>query len=168
MSASTLLISLYEHKAWSNRELFAEIAKVDEAAHPDSRHLAIRILNHIHTVDQIFAGHLCGEPHGFTATNTETTPTLPELCASVERVDGWYLDHVRGLRPDQFEEILSFRFTDGDAGRMSREEILAHVVGHGSYHRGAVGMLMRQADVAPPRDLLTRYLHLHEPERREV
>jgi uncharacterized damage-inducible protein DinB len=168
MSASTLLTSLYEHKAWSNRELFAAMAQVDGQAHPERRHLALRILNHIHTVDQIFAAHLRGEPHGFTGTNTEATPTLDDLRTSVERVDGWYLDHVRSLRPEQFEEVLSFRFTDGDAGRMSREEILAHVVSHGSYHRGAVGMLMRQADVAPPRDLLTRYLHAHEPERRSA
>jgi len=168
MSSSTLLTSLYEQKAWINRELFAELSKVDALLHPDGRHLAIRILNHIHTVDRIFAGHLRGEPHGFTDTNTEATPTLDELGASVERVDGWYLDYVRTLPPEQFDEAVHFRFTDGDAGRMSREEILAHVISHGAYHRGAVGMLMRQADVPPPRDLLTRYLHIHEPERREV
>jgi uncharacterized damage-inducible protein DinB len=168
MSASSLLTSLYEQKASINRELFAEMAKVDGQAHPERRHLAIRILNHIHMVDQIFAAHLRGEPHGFTGTNTEATPTLDELLVSVERVDGWYLGHVRGLRPEQFDEVITFRFTDGDAGRMSREEILAHVISHGSYHRGAVGMLMRQADVPPPRDLLTRYLHQHEPQRRSA
>ena len=168
MSTSTLLTSLYEQKASINRELFAEMATVQTQAHPDRRHLALRILNHIHVVDQIFAGHLRGEPHGFTATNTDATPTLEALRASVERVDDWYLEHVRGLRPEQFEEVLSFRFTDGDTGRMSREEILAHVISHGSYHRGAVGMLMRQSDVAPPRDLLTRYLHQRDPQRREV
>ncbi len=166
MSTSTLLTSLYEQKAAINRELFAEMAKVHAQAHPERRHLAIRILNHIHVADQIFSAHLRGEPHGFAATNTEATPTLDELRVSVERVDGWYLDHIRGLRPEQFGEALSFRFTDGDTGRMSREEILAHVIHHGSYHRGAVGMLMRQSDVPPPRDLLTRYLHQHEPERR--
>lgn len=168
MSSSTLLTSLYEQKAWANRELFAEMAKVNAQLHPERHHLAIRILNHIHTVDRIFAGHLRGEPHGFTGTNTEATPTLDELRASVEHVDGWYLDYVRALPPERFDEVVGFRFTDGDAGRMSREEMLAHVLSHGSYHRGAVGMLMEQSDVPPPRDLLTRYLHLHEPKRREV
>lgn len=163
-----LLTSLFEQKASINRELFAEMAKVDAQAHPERRHLAIRILNHIHVVDQIFAGHLRGEPHGFTGTNTEATPTLDELRASVERVDGWYVELVRSLRPEQFAEVVDFRFTDGDAGRMSRAEMLAHVVTHGAYHRGGVGMLMRQADVPPPRDLLTRYLHQSDPSRREA
>lgn len=163
---SAVLVSLYEHKAWANRELFAEMAKVATQAHPQRRHLAIRILNHIHVVDQIFAAHLSGEPHGFSASNPEATPTLDELRVSVERVDAWYVDHVRALRPEQLDESLSFRFTDGDPGRMSRAEMLLHVATHGSYHRGAVGMLMDQSDVPPPRDLLTRYLHLRDPDRR--
>ena len=166
MSSSTLLISLYEQEAAIDREFFAALA--DAPLSPDNRHVAIRTLNHIHTVDRIFAAHLRGEAHGFTASNTQDTPTLDELRASVQQVDGWYVDYVRALRPEQFEEVLSFRFTDGDAGRMSREEILAHVIHHGSHHRGNVGMLMKQIDMPPPRDLFTRSLHQAEPQRREA
>ena len=164
MSTSTLLISLFEQKAAINREFFAALAAAPLS--PENRHVAIRTLNHIHTVDRIFAAHLRGEPHGFTATNTQATPTLDELRASVEQVDGWYVGYVRALRAEQFEEVLNFRFTDGDAGRMSREEILAHVIHHGSHHRGNVGMLMKQVDTAPPRDLFTRHLRLQDPQRR--
>jgi uncharacterized damage-inducible protein DinB len=164
MSLSTLLTSLYEQKAAIDREFLAALAGAPLSE--DNRHLALRTLNHIHTVDRIFAAHLRGEPHGFPATNTADTPTLAELRASVEQVDAWYVDYVRGLTPEQLEERLSFRFTDGDAGRMSREEILAHVIHHGSHHRGNVGMLLKQVQVAPPRDLFTRHLHQHQPERR--
>jgi uncharacterized damage-inducible protein DinB len=166
MSISTLLISLYEQKAAIDREFIAALA--DAPLSPDNRHIAIRTLNHIHTVDRIFAAHLRGEPHGLTASNTEATPTLDELRASVAQVDAWYVDYVRALAPEQFEEVLSFRFTDGDVGRMSREEILAHVIHHSSHHRGNVGMLMKQIDQPPPRDLFTRYLHQNEPQRREL
>lgn len=165
MSTSTLLISLYEQKAAIDREFFAALAIAPLS--DEHRHTALRTLNHIHTVDRIFAAHLRGERHGFAASNTEATPTLDELRASVEQVDGWYVDYVRALPPEQFEEVLSFRFTDGDAGRMSREEILAHVIHHASHHRGNVGMLMKLVDTPPPRDLFTRYLHQHEPERRK-
>ena len=166
MSTSTLLISLFEQKAAIDREFFAALA--DAPLSPQNRHVALRTLNHIHTVDRIFAGHLRGEPHGLKATNTEATPTLDELRAAVEQLDAWYVDHVRTLQPAQLEEVLSFQFTDGDAGRMSREEILAHVIHHGSHHRGNVGMLIKQADTPPPRDLFTRHLHQHEPKRREL
>ncbi|RZL29617.1 MAG: damage-inducible protein DinB [Rubrivivax sp.] len=166
MSTSTLLTALYEQKAAIDREFLAALAAAPLS--PENRHVALRTLNHIHTVDRIFAAHLRGERHGFTASNTADTPTLDDLRASFEQVDGWYVDYVRALRPEQFEEMVSFRFTDGDAGRMSREEILAHVIHHGSHHRGNVGMLMKQVDAAPPRDLFTRYLHQAEPQRREL
>lgn len=166
MSISPLLISLFEHKAWIDPLFFDQLDKVDAAAHGQAHHQALRILNHIHTVDRIWAGHLSGEPHGLTGTNTEDTPTPAALRAAFERLDAWYLAQVRGLSDEQLDEAVSFRFTDGDAGRMTRAEMLAHVALHGSNHRGAVGAWLRQADVPPPRDLLTRFLHLHEPERR--
>jgi len=165
MSTSTLLTSLYEQKAAIDREFLAALA--DAPLSPENRHTALRTLNHIHPVDRILAAHLRGEAHGFAATNTAETPTLDELRASVEQLDAWYVAYVRALRPEQFEEVLSFRFTDGDAGRMSREEILAHVIHHGSHHRGNVGMLMKLVDRPPPRDLLTRHLHQQDPSRRE-
>lgn len=168
MSTSTLLTSLFEHKAWIDPLFFDQLAEVDAAAHADAHHQALRILNHIHTVDRIWAGHLSGQPHGLTGTNTPETPAPGELRAAFEKLDAWYLGHVRSLAPEQLDEVLHFRFTDGDAGRMTRAEMLAHVITHGSNHRGAVGAWLRQAGGAPPRDLLTRYLHQHEPQRREA
>jgi uncharacterized damage-inducible protein DinB len=61
---------------------------------------------------------------------------------------------------------LSFRFTDGDAGAMTREEMLFHVITDGVYHRGNVGQVLKENWVAPPRDLYAKFLHLHEPSRR--
>lgn len=167
MSNSNLLLSLFQYKAWANAELFDELRKVDVEAHATERHSAIRVLNHIHVVDRIFVAHLGGTPHAYTATNTPETPTLDELQAAVAETDRWYLDHVRGLTPEKLRERVAFDFTDGGRGCMTREEILAHVVTHGGYHRGAVGQTMRQAGVAPPRDIYTRFLHATEPERRE-
>jgi uncharacterized damage-inducible protein DinB len=44
--------------------------------------------------------------------------------------------------------------------------MLLHVAMHGSYHRGAVGRILSQHGVAPPRDVLTGFLHQSQPERR--
>ena len=50
---------------------------------------------------------------------------------------------------------------------MSREEMLAHVITHGNYYRGAIGRIMAQLSLASPRDIFTAYLHKSEPARRE-
>lgn len=167
MSSSTLLLSLFKYKAWANVELFAELEKLDAQARQAERHLAIRLLNHIHVVDRIFAAHLAGEPHTYTATNTTETPTLAELRDAVAQTDAWYLQYIETLAPQRLDEKLPFVFTDGANGLMSREEMLAHVATHGGYHRGAVGRIMAQAELPPPRDIFTVYLHRAEPARRE-
>lgn len=167
MSASPLLRSLFRHKAWANEELFAQLEKLDPVTHEAERHAAIRLLNHIYVVDRIFAAHLSGTAHPYPATNTPETPTLPELRDAVARSDRWYVAYFEDLPPERLTESLSFTFTDGAAGRMSREEMLAHVVTHGSYHRGAVGRIMSQVSVPPPRDIFTVHLHTSEPQRRE-
>jgi len=166
MSAFSLLQSLFEYKAWANRELFAELEKLDATAHAAERHTAIRLLNHIYVVDRIFAAHLAGEAHTYTGTNTPETPEFEDLRAAVVASDQWYLDYLRELGPDALEEPIRFTFTDGAKGCMSREEMLAHVITHGGYHRGAVGRIMAQMSVPPPRDIFTVFLHGAEPGRR--
>ena len=166
MSTTTLLNSLFKYKAWSNDQLFAELAKVDPVAQQEARHNATRILNHIYVVDQIFAAHLSGAAQSFTATNTTDTPTLEALRDGVAMLDAWYVDYSADLSAEQLAENIEFIFTDGDKGLMSREEMLAHVTAHGAYHRGAAGRFMVQAGTPPPRDLYTRFLHQSEPARR--
>ena len=166
MSTTTLLHTLFKYKAWSNAQLFVELAKVDATTQQEARHSTIRLLNHIYVVDQIFAAHLSGAVQSFTATNTTETPTLEALRDGVAMLDAWYLDYVTDLSPEQLAEKISFTFTDGDKGLMSREEMLTHVSLHGAYHRGGAGRIMAQAGTPPPRDLYTRFLHQSEPARR--
>jgi uncharacterized damage-inducible protein DinB len=163
-----ILASLFAQKAWANRELFDVVASVSPDAHAAPLHTAIRMLNHIYVVDRIFRAHLLGESHEYKATNTTETPALGELHFAVTETDTWFENHVAQLGEDQLGESLVFRFTDGDAGTMTREEMLFHVLTHGSYHRGNVGQILKDISVAPPRDLFTKFLHVQEPARRQA
>ena len=160
--------SLFAQKSWANNELFNALAAVNDAEHAEAVHTAIRTLNHIYVVDRIFQAHLLGEPHGYTATNTEATPELDDLQFSVAETDAWYESYVSRSSAQALGESLTFRFTDGDAGTMTREEMLLHVVTHGSYHRGNVGQVLKSISVAPPRDLYTKFLHVSKPARRRA
>ena len=166
MSTSTLLHSLFKYKAWANKELFAALAELDTVEQAKALHAALRLLNHVFVVD-LFAAHLIGEAHSYTAINTPETPTLEDLHVAVAETDRWYVEYVSTLQPERLTEPLSFVFTDGQHGCMTREEILAHVVNHGSYHRGAVGRIIMQFSDAPNRDIFTGYLHMSEPARRK-
>lgn len=168
MSSTKLLTSLFSYKAWANEQLYAALAGLDATTQATERHAAIRILNHIYTVDRIFAANLQGKQHHIAATNTTETPALDDLRGAVRTTDQWYLGYLSTLAVDGLDEVIAFTFTDGKQGRMTRTEMLMHVITHGGYHRGAVGRIMAQLSVAPPRDTFTVFLHSTEPERREL
>ena len=166
--SKTILSSLFAQKSWSNTQLFDVLAEADPSKHPVELQAAIRTLNHIYVVDSIFRSHLTGSKHDHKATNTEETPDLGNLQFNVAETDLWFEKYLSDADLETLAENLSFTFTDGDAGRMSREEMLFHVALHGAYHRGNVGQILKNISVTPPRDLYTKFLHVTEPSRRRA
>lgn len=162
-----MLKNLFEYKRWANAELLALAAKSQDALPADDWRTFLRVVNHTYVVDRIFAGHLTSARHGFASTNTEATPSVRQLQASTGESDEWYLGYVAGLNDGLLHEVIFFRFTDGDAGRMSRLEMLHHLVVHGAYHRGAAGRILAAHGITPPRDSLSVFWHQHEPTRRQ-
>jgi len=166
MSALVLLRSLFTYQAWANDELLEKLASLDSHARGKERLIAIRLLNHNLVVSKIFAAHLTGARHGYSADNTEDTPALDALRTDVAAMDRWYLDYLETVALDHLSEPVPFVFTDGDKGSMSRQEMLTHVIIHGGYHRGEVGRLLSQISIAPPWDTFAVHLHQIEPSRR--
>jgi uncharacterized damage-inducible protein DinB len=167
MNASPLLRTLFKYQAWANSELLQSIADLDPKLHGIERHTATRLINHSYVVDRIFAAHLVGERHNFSADNTPGTPALKDLHAAVIASDEWYLNYLEAMTVERLSEPLPFVFTDGDRGYMSREEMLTHVVVHGGYHRGEIGRILAQLSITPPWDTFAVYLHQTEPSRRQ-
>lgn len=162
------LQSLFAQKSWANNDLFNALAAIPSDEHAGVIHTATRTLNHIYVVDRIFRAHLLGEAHGYEASNTDATPELGELQFAVAETDAWFESYAAVVTEPQLCAAIAFRFTDGDAGTMTREEMLFHVLTHGTYHRGNVGQLMKSISIAPPRDLYTKFLHKREPARRQA
>jgi len=160
--------SKFRYKAWANAEILDSIAKVDPSQHPEQWTLAVRLMNHTCVVDRIFAAHLSGETHEFQGTNTPETPTLNQLRDRISASDEWYQRYVSQVSSGELVQPISFTFTDGDRGSMTREEMLFHVLVHGAYHRGNVGMALTACGIDRPKDTFTRFLHLSEPGRRSA
>jgi uncharacterized damage-inducible protein DinB len=151
------LQSLFQYKAWANDELLNALAGLGEGS--TITQLAIKALSHTYVVDQIFAAHLRRASHAYTSANFSQMPRLEDLSADIRNSDREYIDYVSALNLDQLAERIDFAFTDGAPGRMSREEMLMHVITHGVGHRGQVSAVMLLNSVAPARDGFTSYLH---------
>jgi uncharacterized damage-inducible protein DinB len=151
---------LFRYKAWANDELLAALAKLGRNSPVTV--LAIKALSHSYIVDRIFAAHMRREAHAYTSTNLSEMPTLEDLSADIRRCDREYIDYVSALDRAELAEQFDFAFTDGAPGRMSREEMLVHVITHGIGHRGQVSAVMLLNSVAPAKDGFTTYLHVAE------
>ncbi len=167
MSTHTLLTSLFRYKAWADNGLMASLAELGADRPLDGVDTALHLLHHAHIVDRIFVANLQRQPHGYRATETPDLPPTAALFDAIGETDRWFVDYVERLAEDDAGESIEFLFTDGSPGRMSREEMLGHVLAHGSYHRGEIGRILTHLTGSSPRDTFTGFLHEAEPERRE-
>jgi uncharacterized damage-inducible protein DinB len=167
MSAQTLLNSLFQYKASVDDELLGALNALGAKAQSDELRSALRVLNHAHLVDRIFAANLQRLDHSHAASWSSEAPALAQLSSDIRDTDRWYIDYTSRITPEEMEEVVDFTFTDGGRGRMSRDEMLAHVVTHGGYHRGEVGRLLPAIESTAMRDVFTGYLHRTDPARRQ-
>jgi uncharacterized damage-inducible protein DinB len=159
-----LLKRLFAYKAWADDALLATLAKLGDESPVTP--LAIKALSHMQVVDRIFAAHLRRTVHGYASANIDPLPTLEALSADIRASDRDYIDYVSTLDAGQLAERIDFTFTDGAPGRMSREEMLMHVITHGVGHRGQVSAVLLLNAQAPASDGFTTYLHEAEAASR--
>ena len=161
---SDTLQRLFRYKAWANDELLTALAKL--GGESPITGLAIKALSHSYVVDRIFAAHLRRKRHPYASANLSDMPRLEDLSADIRKSDREYIDYVSALDRDRLAERIDFVFTDGALGRMSREEMLMHVITHGVGHRGQVSAVMLLNSLPPAKDGFTTYLHEAEPSTR--
>lgn len=161
-----MLVDAFNYKLWADKRTLEAAALVDAAAYPTEHSFIRQQFNHMAIVEENFKARLLGiiEPH--SQSNTETVPDLKTLIGRLNESRDWYRQYVAILKPEQLTEITRFTFVDGKRGRLSRQEILFHVINHGTYHRGAIGHALDIAGNLRPADTYTLYIHATEPERR--
>lgn len=157
----------FKYKKWANNELlslgeeqFSKLPKTDAK-------FFIRILNHTTVVDSLFISRILGESEKYRGDNTVETPTISDLRDTMNQNDSWLVDYVESASDQELKRVVSFTFIDGDKGQLSVEEILIHLLTHGSNHRGMASRMLAENNLERPKDTFTRYLHQLEPSRRD-
>lgn len=156
----------FAYKQWADQRTLQAIATLDATTQSATLGFVCQQLNHMLIVEELFRARLLGLPAPHAATNSAQLPELAELERRLLASDAWFASHVASVEPASAAEIIRFVFADGLAGSMSREEILFHILNHGTYHRGAIGHALEQAGALRPADTYTLYIHAAEPQRR--
>ncbi|WP_151714147.1 DinB family protein [Acinetobacter bereziniae] len=159
-------VKLFLYKQWSDQRLFKAIAQIDQEKYLDEYQFAKQQFNHMIIVEELFRARLEHKKALHTQTNTEVLPAFDELQQRIEHSHAWWIEFVENIQSVQLAEIVHFQFIDKKTGSLSIEEILFHIINHGTYHRGNIAHALHHAQVTHPADTYTVFIHQHEPERR--
>jgi len=143
-----------QYKAWADARLYGALAELPAAALTAPQPIVfgsiLRTLHHVYAMDRVWQAHLEGRPHGYETRNPADCPSFAALAPAQAAIDAWYLDYGAGLSPAAVGEVLDIAFIGGGSVRMSRGEILLHVVNHTTYHRGHIAALIAAIPAEPP------------------
>jgi uncharacterized damage-inducible protein DinB len=158
--ANTLLITLFECKAWADRGLYDALLAIpdDSGADPAEMFRIRALMDHMTVVDRLFKARIAGEPEPFEGIISPVTPSFAELRGVAAATDDWFVDYLGRATPRELEEPIAFTFTDGDPGLMTRGEMLGHILTHDSAHRGAIGLSLGRMKLKGAPDTVTAYL----------
>jgi uncharacterized damage-inducible protein DinB len=161
-----MLIDTFKYKQWADRRTL-DAAKAIEGPETSATVSFIRQqLNHMVIVEELFRARLLGDEPSHHSTNTEIVPILNEIDLRLTQSNQWFARYVADLDFEALNDQIAFQFVDGKHGRMTRLEIIFHIVNHGTYHRGAIGHALDLAKAARPADTYTVFIHALQPERR--
>lgn len=85
-----------------------------------------RVLWHILAASKIWATRLQGE----------SLSTMPEVPLTEEAIDAIYDQWDLALGSVEFEQIIGYKNTRGEAATRRVGDIVRHALNHGTYHRG--------------------------------
>jgi uncharacterized damage-inducible protein DinB len=153
MDGRAYLRSLLEYNAWAHEELFDKVEELPPEEITKKRKTLLesihRSLNHLLTVDLMWHAHMETRPHGITELRAIQHEDLGDLRAARRAMDKTLIDYLDGLSDAELDEVVDYELIGGNTGSMSRAMCLAHVVTHGSYHRGWIADMFGQADSMP-------------------
>lgn len=155
---------LAQYRAWGDRVLYESVMALppgDVVRPRRTRFESVAgTLNHILLIDLVWQAHLEGRDHGFTRRDQMIHPDLQALWPAQRAANQWWVDWCSTQTDRSLEEPVAFTFIGGGEGTLTRGAILAHVVIHGSYHRGHVAEMYYEDSRVPPVTDLPVYMRL--------
>ena len=149
-----LLLTLARYKAWADQRIHERVAALPSDVWDRPQPIVFgsirRTLNHVLAMDRVWRANLEGVAHGLTTRNPDDCPPLEAIATAQAAIDSWLLGYIEKLDETAAETPVDFTFIGGGSGRMTRGEIILHMVNHTTYHRGHVADMIYNAGHEPP------------------
>jgi uncharacterized damage-inducible protein DinB len=147
------LIDRYRRWFEYEQNAHAKVFSSFETVPPDGRNTpefrrAVNLMAHIVTARRNWLLRL-GVIQGTAGPLFPDDPNVERIAAELREVQGVWSSYLSGLDDTALDR--EFEYQSPDAGRFRNcvEDMLAHLFGHSSYHRGQIAMLVRAAGGTP-------------------
>lgn len=155
---------LIHYKAWADAELFGCVAELSpeqlQQPQPIIFGSLIRTMNHCYLMDRVWKANLTGQQHGITSRNPGDCPDFSSLHTQQMALNQWLIEYMKTLTAPESTEDVEFEFIGGGHAKMTRSEMLYHLVNHSTYHRGHVADMLYHFGLSPPTTDLPVYIRL--------
>ena len=137
------LVRLFQYDDWANRE---ELRRLRESSNPQ----ALRLFAHIIGTEWVWYARLRSEP--------PREAVWPEISLdgceqSLDLIGSFWAEFIAGA---DMNAAVSYTNSKGESHTSRVDDVLAHVVLHGAYHRGQIATVLRQGGEEPA---YTDYIH---------
>lgn len=143
-----LLAQYFEYSLWASMKVLEAVEKlpvdVIEQDRGNSFGGILGTLTHIFLADRVWWKRFSGDPY-FTLAQPGDAYDLARLKAEWPPLMGEFVAWIRAQEGGKLEEQLSWRNIKGEDKTEKIYKILLHIVNHGTYHRGQVITMIKQA-----------------------
>jgi len=135
-------LRLFHHADWANRRILASLQNIS-----DPPEKARHVFAHVLAAEHVWMARLRGEDN----SKIEFWPDLSlENCAVLmEKNAVDYRRYLEALSEERLNATMTYRNSKGLEFTNSVGDTLTHVWLHGSYHRGQVAHILRNAGYEP-------------------
>ncbi len=134
------LLTTYFDYHWEANERYINL--LNEVDSPPKH--AIALMSHILNAHLIWLNRIRREGTDVGAWDEQNPADMTELNLQC------YKRSIALLAEAETDEVIHYKNTKGESFSNTIQDILLHIVNHGTYHRGQLAWLLRKADIAPP------------------
>lgn len=155
MNAAALQL-LLDYHYWARDRMLEALAPLAADEYCRDRGSSFRSLRdtavHLYSAEWTWFSRWIGRSPA-APLSPEDVPDVATLASAWRSLEGDVRAFVAGLGDDDLARVYDYRLFSGQAGRSVFWHMVQHVVNHGTYHRGQITTMLRQAGAAPPKSL---------------
>jgi len=128
-------LKLFNYDQFANKAILKSII---DAGEPEQ---AVKLMAHLLAAQQIWLNRCKGLPEIAALYDPDwQADTFEKLINDTHTA---WIDFINGLKLEDFQNIIPYKNSRDDSYENKIEDILAHVINHGTHHRAQIGQQLK-------------------------